>query len=281
MEERDICMLIMFIIIIIMFFQIQNISKNKNNNYENATNTATDAQLTAINNQIRTIYNMDVEAIRNLGSISKSLLTGTNYHSTTVGTPGTLTIPADKTTLLGSLTANGVEVNGNITVGDIGSRGYIVAKTLISTQDTEIRGNLSVGGNVRFSAKNTNIMDILPRGIILIWFGSYETIPPGWVPCDGNGDVPDLKYNVVVGAAKGVTGWQNGDGGGVAETVIRLENLPPQELYKCPAGLGGGGMTNFMRGDAWGSGVKVHPQQASTPLNNRPPYKVLYYIMKG
>ncbi len=86
-----------------MFFQIQKLSKN--NNYENVTNTSqiTDAQLTAINNQIGSIYNMDVEAIRNLGSISKSLLTGTNYHSTTVGTPGQLTIPADNTVLTGSL----------------------------------------------------------------------------------------------------------------------------------------------------------------------------------
>ena len=40
---------------------------------------------------------MDIEAMRNLGAISKSLLTGTNYHSTTVGVPGTLTIPADNT----------------------------------------------------------------------------------------------------------------------------------------------------------------------------------------
>ena len=40
-------------------------------------------------------YNMDIEAIRNLGSISKSLLTGKNYHNTDVTTPGDLTIPAN------------------------------------------------------------------------------------------------------------------------------------------------------------------------------------------
>ena len=93
-----------------MFFQIQKLSK-KNNNYEYATNTITDTQLTAINNQISSIYNMDVEAIRNLGAISKSLLTGTNYHSTTVGIPGTLTIPADTTQFIG-----GVNVDNNLTV---------------------------------------------------------------------------------------------------------------------------------------------------------------------
>ena len=40
-------------------------------------------------------YNMDIEAIRNLGTISKSLLTGTNYHNATPGEPGKLTIPAN------------------------------------------------------------------------------------------------------------------------------------------------------------------------------------------
>ena len=43
-------------------------------------------------------YNMDIEAIRNLGTISKSLLTGTNYHNTTPGTPGNLTIPSNVNT---------------------------------------------------------------------------------------------------------------------------------------------------------------------------------------
>ncbi len=73
MEELSathICIIILFIIVIIMFFQIQKLSK-KNNNYEDATNTITDTQLAAINNQINSIYNMDVEAIRNLGAISK------------------------------------------------------------------------------------------------------------------------------------------------------------------------------------------------------------------
>ena len=163
MEQRDICMLVMFIIIIIMFFQIQNISKN--NNYENITNTSqiTDAQLTAINNQISSIYNMDVEAIRNLGSISKSLLTGTNYHSTTVGTPGELTIPADNTQLKGNLNVTGnTVVNGN----------------------TNLIGILDVNGK-----------QLIPPGIIMAWY--QPVAPAGWGLCNGTlyGTIqsPDLR----------------------------------------------------------------------------------------
>ena len=51
--------------------------------------------LNAIKQEINRQYNMDIEAIRNLGAISKSLLTGKNYHSTNTPTPGTLTIPAN------------------------------------------------------------------------------------------------------------------------------------------------------------------------------------------
>ena len=50
-----------------------------------------------IKEEINKQYNIDIEAIRNLGAISKSLLTGKNYHSTTPATPGILTIPAATT----------------------------------------------------------------------------------------------------------------------------------------------------------------------------------------
>ncbi len=76
-----------------------------------------DSSIDTIRDEINKQYNMDIEAMRNLGAISKSLLTGTNYHSTSVGTPGTLTIPADNTILSGNSQINGnSNINGNLTV---------------------------------------------------------------------------------------------------------------------------------------------------------------------
>ena len=65
---------------------------------------------------------MDTEAIRNLGAISKSILTGKNYHNLSGNvTPGKLVIPAN------------VEIQGS----------------LKTTSDVEIRGNrLKVHGNI-------------------------------------------------------------------------------------------------------------------------------------
>ena len=145
LSMTHICMIILSIIVIIMFFQIQKLSKN--NNYEDITNTAiTDAQLTSINNQISQIYNMDVEAIRNLGAISKSLLTGTNYHSTTVGTPGTLTIPADTTQFKGTVNIdNNLTVNNNLTVdGEVK-----ILDNLTVDGEVKVLDNLTVDGKVK------------------------------------------------------------------------------------------------------------------------------------
>ena len=79
------------ILVILSIGLIYVIYELKNNNIENFSGD----QLSTIKEEINKQYNMDIEAIRNLGSISKSLLTGKNYHSTNPASPGTLTIPAD------------------------------------------------------------------------------------------------------------------------------------------------------------------------------------------
>ena len=90
-------MIFMFIIIIFLV-----INQRKISNKENFALSSED--LSAVRNEINRIYDMDVEAIRNLGHISKSLLTGTNtFTPTTTGTPGTLTIPANHTIIGGGI----------------------------------------------------------------------------------------------------------------------------------------------------------------------------------
>lgn len=40
----------------------------------------------------------------------------------------------------------------------------------------------------------------LPSGVIVLWSGSEESVPDGWVICDGENDTPDLTDRFVVGA---------------------------------------------------------------------------------
>ena len=110
MDIKDIILCIIIIVIIyILFFKKNNIEHIEN--IENIN--------TLIRNAINEQYNMDIEAIRNLGAISKSLLSGTNYHNTSPPNPGTLTIPGD------------IVIEGNIKVKG----------------DTNLEGNTKIDGN--------------------------------------------------------------------------------------------------------------------------------------
>ena len=151
-------MIILFIIVIYLVINQNKMSKNK----ENFALSPED--LSSVRNEINRIYNMDVEAIRNLGAISKSLLTGTNtFTPSTTGTPGDLTIPADNTKFLGT-----IKVSGNSEI----------------TGDTKVTGNLFVHGK-----------QLIPLGIIMAWY--KPDAPVGWGLCNGDkyGDIqsPDLR----------------------------------------------------------------------------------------
>ncbi len=51
--------------------------------------------------------------------------------------------------------------------------------------------------------------DSLPIGVIAVWPGTLETVPPGWIPCDGESGTPDLRGRFVLGA-KDVAGLTGG-----------------------------------------------------------------------
>ena len=97
MNFEKISLVFMFICIIALFVENQNIKKNFKNleNFSNQNIVEHASNTEDIKNLINEQYSMDVEAIRNLGAISKSLLTGKNYHNTTGTTPGDLIIPAN------------------------------------------------------------------------------------------------------------------------------------------------------------------------------------------
>lgn len=46
---------------------------------------------------------------------------------------------------------------------------------------------------------------VIPKGTILIWSGSAETIPANWSLCDGTNGTPDLRDKFIVGAGNNYT----------------------------------------------------------------------------
>ena len=109
-------MLFLGVICIILYLEILTLKKNSIKNTESFTITEDQIKQTVMNT-VDQVYNMDTEAIRNLGAISKSILTGKNYHnmSGTV-TPGNLAIPAN-TIIDGDTNITGdTTIDGNTTI---------------------------------------------------------------------------------------------------------------------------------------------------------------------
>jgi hypothetical protein len=108
--------------------------------------------------QVNKIYDIDVDAIRNLGAISKSLLTGKNYHKNTAGTgePGILTIPAN-VVIEGTLT-----VTGPLTAKDtLDVTGALTTKSTLSVTD----GPLITGSPNKYQiGKGDNSLELVVFG---------------------------------------------------------------------------------------------------------------------
>ena len=267
---------ILIIIIIIINNQNKRISRisNQENFVDGVQPFQTDMSYVkkTITNEINRIYNMDTEAIRNLGAISKSLLTGTNYHSTTVGTAGTLTIPADNTVLLGD-----TSINKNISIG----------------------GTLSVNGSI-----------LLPPGVIMAWY--KPTAPAGWGLCDGtlygNIQSPDLRGRFIRMANNGtqdsyvptdtangdINTYQRGDttgrvrsyafgkNGGTDYRVMTVNEMPQHSHGYDNAVRPNSDGTNYGSGWGFNSNSKTYTDNVggNWPFGVAPPYHVLVYIIK-
>jgi hypothetical protein len=74
----------------------------------------------------------------------------------------------------------------------------IKEKSTAPTNDTlknEIDGLKDIVENLE-----EEIVKLVPKGIIVMWSGSIDTIPNGWVLCDGNNGTPDLTRRFIYGA---------------------------------------------------------------------------------
>lgn len=62
------------------------------------------------------------------------------------------------------------------------------------------------------------VRDIIPTGVITMWYGSIASIPSGWLLCDGTNSTPDLRDRFIVGA--GTTYAVAATGGSANATLV-------------------------------------------------------------
>ena len=134
----------------------------------------------------------------------------------------------------------------------------------------------------------------VPAGLIMMWYGEANKVPSGWALCDGSVHdgvrTPDLTGLFVVGATSRTGEWNSylmrGGARSVALTtgqipkhdhrhfgddqlVAHATKAEDQSGYDASSGKSGD--------SAW---FKTTETGASTPHENRPPFKAVYYIMK-
>jgi hypothetical protein len=119
------------------------------------------------------------------------------------------------------------------------------------------------------------IRHYLPKGLIMMWYGSIASIPQGWALCNGDNSTPDLRDKFVVGATS--------DDSGTAKTNVTTALTQSGGDYRHRhGGATGAGDTGVHR-DTAGAGDNAqglnhtHSIAYETAL---PPYYALAYIMK-
>ena len=135
----------------------------------------------------------------------------------------------------------------------------------------------------------------LPAGSIIPWYGNLADIPDGFALCNGSNGTPDLRDKFITGAG---STYALGDTGGEYNIVLTKANLPKDAATN----ISGSIITYFQRGNNKGQyhwsnstdgdtngnwcmslgnfSATIFNGWNSTPIENRPPYFALYYIMK-
>ncbi len=260
-----------------------------------------------------TVYN---NAIINGSTTTNDLTVKNNTFMRGSTTTNDLTVNNDAI-INGSTTTNDAIINGTTTTNDAIINGSTTTNDLTVKNNTFMSGsttinNLTVEGDVKFTNRNTNIMEIFPRYMVIAWASS--DIPKGWALCDGgfyklNADgtinsnsivdsikTPDLRGRFVLGSGVGAKDMNNINltnrdlnttGGEEAHTLTTPE-MPPHK-HTFGRNRTAKATTNGVIGDAgFGSdGADAVTNKTgginemfASPHNNMPPFYVLTYIMK-
>jgi microcystin-dependent protein len=163
--------------------------------------------------------------------------------------------------------------------------------------------DLTVTGNVLFTNKNNNMIEIFPKYMVIAW--ASDNIPKGWALCNGNkyilnsdGSVkedssgiqtPDLIGRFVLGSGVGGKDMNNialsnrelNASGGEENHLLTIAEMPSHSHQS------GGAICSDMSGCKYKNiitkernGINTDNIGGNTPHNNMPPFYVLTYIMK-
>jgi len=143
--------------------------------------------------QSMTIYNSSVIGNTTAAGTGVTVTTGskvivwsdaTNFYTIqTTGFVGTLPV-----------------VNGGTGVTTSTGTGSTVLSASPTFTGAPLAPTAAVGTDTTQIATTAFVRDIIPTGVITMWYGSIASIPSGWNLCDGTNSTPDLRDRFIVGA---------------------------------------------------------------------------------
>lgn len=190
-----------------------------------------------------------------------------------------------------------LDVNGTITATSV-----IATTANLGTLTVNIINSANMPGQLNVnSIKATNTVTAatfvgngtIPIGGIIMWSGAINQIPAGWALCNGYNGTPNLMDRFVVGAGYN---YSPGNAGGSGLIYVRTENMPAHNhYYKDGFGSfwGQGNIGNDSTPTTWGPDdislnagwiwyrdMYTSVVGGSQPIDSRPPYYALAYIMR-
>jgi hypothetical protein len=244
-------------------------------------NATVNGTTTTINVQTLNIADKDVVVANNVST--SALINGAGILA---GNPTVASIVYSDA-IKGWTTANNFSVGSNLIVtGTTTLTGIPTAPTAANTvADTQI-------------ATTAFVRNIVPTGVITLWYGAIVNIPSGWLLCDGTNETPDLRDRFIVGA--GTTYAVAATGGSANATLVSHTHTatvtdPGHNHLSNATGLvnnninftGTGGanyrnVNDTQTGSAFtGITVANSTEGVSATNANLPPYYALAYIMKA
>ena len=107
--------------------------------------------------------------------------------------------------------------NGGTGVTSSTGSGSVVLSASPTFTGTPLAPTAAVGTDSTQIATTAFVRDIIPTGVITLWYGNIGSIPSGWLLCNGSNGTPDLRDRFVVGAGNSYAVSQIG---GTAEAIV-------------------------------------------------------------
>lgn len=192
---------------------------------------------------------------------------------------------------------------GNVVIGNVAVSTISMTSTNI-VAGGELTDKITLkANNIVLDAPNINVSNTgIPRGVIVMWSGTLETIPKGWALCDGTQGTPNLRDRFIVGAGNIYPVNNTGGLDSVTLTVAQI----PSHRHSGTTDTAGTHAHNYLgqeamtRYEGWSgqqhydrtttrttepAGAHVHTFVTEyigggQPHENRPPYYALAFIMK-